>query len=86
LWNPATGQRVGAPIPADTTPHGGVLGVAFSPSGQLLASANIDGTARLWTVSAFKNPYGTLCDDAGAPTRQEWKQYADGEPQPGVCI
>ena len=43
LWNPATGQAVGAPLPADTGPGGGVFGVAFSPDGKLLATAGADG-------------------------------------------
>ena len=87
LWNPATGQRVGAPIPADPTPGGAVLAVAFGPSSHLLTSGANDGRVRLWLwqVSAFMNPYGTLCADVGAPTWQEWKQYAAGEPRPHVC-
>jgi len=57
LWNPATGQAVGAPIPADTGPvptvrgpsfKSGVMEVAFSPHGKLLATADADGNVRLW--------------------------------------
>ena len=43
LWNPATGQATGAPLPADTG-RGRRDGVAFGPDGKLLASADADGT------------------------------------------
>ena len=83
LWNPATGQPVGAPIPAGT--QAGVVAVAFSPDGRLLASAGLDGTVRLWQLSLFAHPYAALCADARPPTRPEWNHYAFGEPQPKAC-
>ena len=75
-------------IPAYTIPLGslgGMFGVAFSPNAQLSASLPHGDTVRLWHISAFINLCVTLCADVGAPARQEWKQYAAGEPQPRVC-
>jgi WD40 repeat protein len=49
LWNLATGQAVGTPLPAAAS--GGVNAVAFSPDGTLLAAAYADGYVRLWNLA-----------------------------------
>jgi WD40 repeat protein len=84
LWDPATGQALGVPFGPGNPPVE-VDTMAFSPDGRLLVSADIGGTVRFWRVSAFTNPYAALCADVGAPTHQEWKQYAAGVPQPSIC-
>jgi len=82
LWDPVTGQPIGAPIPTGTP---GLSGVAFSPDGKLLASADADGSVALWKVSLFTHPYAALCTDVGPPTAQDWAKYAPGETQPKIC-
>jgi WD40 repeat protein/transcriptional regulator with XRE-family HTH domain len=82
-WNPATGQPVGAPI--QTGALNFLFVVVFSRDGKLLASSGLDGAVRVWQASIFTHTYAALCADAGPPTRQEWNDYAIGEPQPKVC-
>ena len=65
LWNPATGQLVGAPLPADPGPRGSVNEVAFSPDGKLLASADGDGTVRLWNPATGQPVGSPLPADTG---------------------
>jgi WD40 repeat protein len=84
LWNPATEQGVGVPLPAGTS-SGSVSGMAFSPDGKLLATADTDGTVRMWQMPLFADPYAALCADVGPPTKAEWTRYAPGEPQPSAC-
>ena len=52
LWNPATGQPVGAPLRATTSARYGAPAVAFSPNGTLLATGELDGTVRVWNPAA----------------------------------
>jgi WD40 repeat protein len=47
LWSTATGQRIGASLPAADAAGPAV----FSPDGRLMAAIGVDGKTRLWTVA-----------------------------------
>ena len=65
LWDPGTGQAVGAPLPVDNGLEGGVSGVAFSPDGKLLATADAAGYVRLWNPATGKAVGPALPADTG---------------------
>src|SRR5580704_4363053 len=65
LWNPATGQAVGAPLPVDTGPGGGAYAVAFSPDGKVLATADAEGNVWLWNPATRQAIGAPLPADPG---------------------
>jgi WD40 repeat protein len=65
LWNPATEQAVGAPLPVDTGSGGGAYAVAFSPDGKILATADAEGNLRLWNPATRQAIGAPLPADPG---------------------
>ncbi len=65
LWDTATGQPHGPPLPLEKA----IDAVVFSPDGKLLATHSVEGAARLWDT-ATGNPIGPILrHDGGAKTK-----------------
>ena len=73
LWDGATRSMIG-PLPATT--HDQVVSIAFSPSGNTLASASANGAIQLWKVAITTDLVPHLCRKAGRSlTRAQWAHY-----------
>jgi WD40 repeat protein/uncharacterized protein YwlG (UPF0340 family) len=69
LWDVTTRRQIGPPITdgggrGDGLTGSQVSGVAFSPSGKILATASLDGTARLWDVATRREIGAPMTDGA----------------------
>jgi WD40 repeat protein len=78
LWDLATDQPAGKPLPVAIDLNGDVDKVAFSPDGKLLATANTNGTVGLWNT-ANGRPVEALRVDPDGGTPNEVAFSPDGK-------
>ncbi|KIK35723.1 hypothetical protein CY34DRAFT_561081 [Suillus luteus UH-Slu-Lm8-n1] len=60
FWSAPTGAQLGSPLCAHSDM---VTSLAISPDGELIASASVDSTARLWST-ATRKPFGRVLQHA----------------------
>ena len=72
--------RLTAPLPRRVTRQ-----VFDTSGGNPLFALELGRAVLEHGMPEIAHPYASLCADVGPPTRQEWRQYAAGEPQPTVC-
>jgi WD40 repeat protein len=65
VWNVQAGRIVRDVAPTDTAASPAVNGVAISPDGKLLASADDDGTAEVWNISTGRPLTAAISADTG---------------------
>jgi WD40 repeat protein len=71
LWSLATGRQVmpairaAVPFAVSGDPAGGVPGLAFSPDGTTLATSDIRGTVRLWSLATGRQTGRTMSAGTG---------------------
>ena len=88
LWDVANRAQTGAPITISNSNEGmnNDNGVAYSPDGKTLVTADSDSTVRLGDIALPVSLMKAVCSIAGSSlTRQEWSTYAPSEPFQQVC-